>query len=375
MSKKFEKLYKISSNGQKISEWSIESTGDTYIITTGYTDGLKQSFPTKIMDRKNSRDLEEQADRVAESAWNEKRKTMYPSIREAHDAFTSKSMALGGYKPMLAEMYDPSKKQKFNIANCIIQPKLDGIRLLARKVDDEVLLYARSGALKTTTPHVNEQLNEVMENGEILDGELYKHGLELEDILSLVQSTKNTKDTSEIEYWVYDIPRMGNLVESEPYFKRLNEFMNRYGDSGDIVSESVRLTPSIQLESIQEIEQFHTDIVNDGYEGAILRNPLAPYQNKRTKDLLKVKKFQDAEFEIIGVKEGKGKLAGHGIFTCRTSSGKTFDVKMKGETSELIRYFEYPEEVIGKMLTVQFFSYTKHNTPRFPVGIRIREEL
>jgi hypothetical protein len=93
MTRRFEALYKVSSTG-KITKWSIETHNNQYTITTGYTDGAIQSFSTNVNEMKNSKSLEEQTEKMAESQWNLKRKVMYPSMEEARIAFTNKSMAL-----------------------------------------------------------------------------------------------------------------------------------------------------------------------------------------------------------------------------------------------------------------------------------------
>ena len=115
-----------------------------------------------------------------------------------------------------------------------------------------------------------------------------------------------------------------------------------------------------------------------GYEGAMVRNAEGAYESHpthRSGDLQKIKEFDDAEWPIIGIKEGKGKLAGHAIFTCRTQDGSEFDVKLVGDSSALREYFENPGKAIGKLLTVQYQGLTgKSGVPRFPVGLRVRED-
>jgi DNA ligase-1 len=111
------------------------------------------------------------------------------------------------------------------------------------------------------------------------------------------------------------------------------------------------------------------------YEGAMLRNKDSKYVNKRSYDLLKLKEFDDDEFEIIGIEEGRGKLAGHvGAFVCKTSDGKTFLAKMSGDTEKLADYFKDHSLWSGKRLTVQYQGLTgKERVPRFPVGKSIRD--
>ena len=114
----------------------------------------------------------------------------------------------------------------------------------------------------------------------------------------------------------------------------------------------------------------------EGYEGAIVRNADGLYVNKRSFDLQKVKEFDDAEFKVVGVVEGRGALAGHGIFVCVTKDGTKFEAKMSGAQAELKKFHQNPELALGKWLTVQFQGYTnKAGVPRFPVALRLREDV
>src|SRR5690606_16103633 len=96
----------------------------------------------------------------------------------------------------------------------------------------------------------------------------------------------------------------------------------------------------------------------------------------RTNDLIKVVAYQDDEFTIVGVEEGKGKLKGHvGAFVCETIEGQRFKAKLDGDTKLLKKYFENQKSCIGKLLTVKYRGMTtKNNVPRFPVGKAIRDK-
>jgi len=111
--------------------------------------GKNRRIQPTLKKMRNSKSLGDQAVLEATSQWNLKRKTMYPTIEEAFSAHAGRSLSLGGYSPMLAKELNP-KKPSFSIAKCYEQPKLDGKRIIARKIDGEVLLSARSGAIQTT---------------------------------------------------------------------------------------------------------------------------------------------------------------------------------------------------------------------------------
>ena len=74
-------------------------------------------------------------------------------------------------KPMLAQSYDKHKKKL--VYPCYTQPKLDGIRCLARRRGDVVTLYSRKGKVLELVPHINEALLSLLEDGQCADGELY----------------------------------------------------------------------------------------------------------------------------------------------------------------------------------------------------------
>ena len=103
----------------------------------------------------------------------------------------------------------------------------------------------------------------------------------------------------------------------------------------------------------------------------------ARHSEDRSLNLQKLKKFDDGEFEVIGVVEGRGKLAGHAIFVCRreVKAGVVveFNAKMKGEQAALKQYLASPP--IGATLTVKYQGFYKSGIPRIPVAWRLREDL
>ena len=147
---------------------------------------------------------------------------------------------------------------------------------------------------------------------------------------------------------------------------------------GDIIllgGKAVELVSTKFVNSEEEAGYQFTLHRKLGYEGSMVRLLGFPYENKRSAQLLKVKEFTDCEFEIVGVEEGRGKLTGHGIFVCHTSDRKEFRVKMAGETDKLKDFWVNKKKYIGKKLTVQFQGVTSDELPRFPVGLRLREDL
>lgn len=70
------------------------------------------------------------------------------------------------------------------------------------------------------------------------------------------------------------------------------------------------------------------DIVTaDGGEGMMIRAPESLYENRRSKALLKVKKFEDTEATVIGTEPGTGRLTGlMGAIRVREKDGTEFKI-------------------------------------------------
>jgi DNA ligase-1 len=129
------------------------------------------------------------------------------------------------------------------------------------------------------------------------------------------------------------------------------------------------------VNSAEEVMEGQAQAIEAGYEGAMVRNLASEYMFKnRSSSLLKVKSFEDAEFEIIGGKEGQGREAGMVVFKCKTSDGTEFDVRPRGTQEERSLMWQNLNSYIGKPLTVKYQGLTDEGKPRFPVGLHIRPE-
>ena len=362
-------LYKIAANG-KVQTWEVRTEGASVIVTTGYQDGAKTPHVTKVVDPKRSTSLEEQANAVATSKFNDKRKTYHLSVEDAINA--GNTLTSGGYKPMLAHMYSDYCDRLPD--SVFAQPKLDGIRAIAQNLNGEIRLFSRKGLPITTVPHINKSLASIMDVGDVFDGELYVHGMDFNKLSGLVRANVNQEDTSSIWYTVFDIPRTSEVRESDTYGHRLFKTFGSVDlSAGFNISDKVNFVSTYTLNSHSEISGFHDLMVSKGYEGAILRDPFMPYENKRSTRLLKYKVMSDAEYLITGYEEGSGDLEGCvGSFICRTTDGKQFNVKLAAPEKTLKHYFEHPKEFMGRPLTVQYQQLSEDGIPRFPVGKAIR---
>ncbi len=402
------KLYKKTSTGAT-QEWEVlvdaeKEKGKSIAVITSKYGQVKGKIQTareivrvgKNIGKSNETTPLEQARQQAESTWKKKQDKGY--------VIDIKDIDSGGknadIRPMLAHKYEDKAHTIEEGQMVYLQPKLDGIRCIAKMVNGVVSLHTRNGKAITAVPHVNEDLQDCMEEGEILDGELYHCDLEFNDITSLVRSTKPKEESGTIEYHIFD-----TFDTEHNYYDRHLSWVDDWNISH---LGSIRLVPTfLEPFSLDLLDKYHDDWVAEGYEGAMIRIQGDPgYEQKRTKHLLKYKKFQDEEFEILSYEEGTAgtKLDGHlGAFYLETDSkyapfvidkdgnihdGKrrvqrepgdrgAFKGKPDGPQKTLKKIWEERDQWKHKKVTVTFQNYSKYGIPRFPIvkGLRWEEDL
>ena len=118
-----------------------------------------------------------------------------------------------------------------------------------------------------------------------------------------------------------------------------------------------------------EHEELEHIIVVKG-EGVMLRNAKAPYEHGRTKNLLKVKRWHDAEARVVGYVAGKGKYSGRlGALECAMiPSGAKFSLGTGFKDAERENHL-YP---IGSTVTYSYQNLTDGGIPHFPKYLRAR---
>lgn len=368
----FRSLYKKGSK-DSVQFWEISVDGSTIITRWGQVNGKIQETRDKVKEgknkgRANSTTPEQQALSEAESLWEKKLQKGYVQSMTMALAGMVDVAVKGGIFPMLAEKFEEFKHKL--ICPCYGQPKFDGHRCIAIITEGVCTLWTRSRKPITSMGHIIKAFNEMKFNPRetyVFDGELYNHDYKenFEDLTSFIKDSKAKPGADVVQYHIYD------MVTDQPFSVRTQNLKKIF--TGCV--HPLVLVETVFVPNLTELNIAYEQFLEQGYEGAMARNANGLYVNKRSVDLLKMKTFMDEEFEIVAVEEGRGKLVGHGIFVCKTKNGDTFKAKMKGDTSELKKYWTDPSLAVGRQLTVKFQGYTKKNeVPRFPVALRFRDD-
>ena len=124
----------------------------------------------------------------------------------------------------------------------------------------------------------------------------------------------------------------------------------------------------VECTSEDHLDQYENDLLDLGAEGVMIRKPGSLYQHKRSDDLLKIKRIQSAEAEVIGYEDGKGKHANRVGALIARFAGQVFKLGT-GLTNE---QRETPP-AIGSIVTFSFFELTDGGKPRFPSFLAVRD--
>ena len=367
--KSFPSLYSLNTNGS-IQRWTISVDGYTIAKEYGQIGGKFQSVSDEVKSGKNvgktnETSREEQAVAEATAQWEKKLKSGYVrSENDAHKNKVDEEFVDGGIEPMLAHKWrDHSSKILYP---AFIQPKLDGIRCLAMLRKGKCTLWSRTRKPINSMPHIIEEIERQFKGQDdvVLDGELYNHSYKdkFEEIVSLVRPDAPKAGHGVVQYHIYDMAA------------QLWTFQQRSAFLSERIKPNKILVLVDSLVAVEEeaVQDLFTDFRKAGYEGAMIRNAKSLYEFKRSYGLQKIKEFDDAEFEIIGVEAGRGRMSECAIFVCKTKKGNEFNCKMEGSLDALKVFLQKPKSVIGKALTVRYQGMTSGDVPRFPIGVTVR---
>ena len=130
----------------------------------------------------------------------------------------------------------------------------------------------------------------------------------------------------------------------------------------------VELVEQIKCASESHLRAFEADVLANGGEGVMLREPASDYVHFRTYSLRKVKQFSNSEAIVIDHVEGTGQNAGRlGALVCEWSG---HEVRLGAGLTEHHRDNPPP---IGELVTFKFFGLHKGGTPRHPSFVSARD--
>jgi len=349
MNKPLEILYGLGNNG-KVLEYEMQVVGNRFRTITGSQGfGHVTSEWTvcegKNLGRANETTPEEQAYSEAKSRWEKKQKSggYWKNIKDINKVkFVEPMLAY----PLVNSKHDRTKHVKFP---CMVDRKYNGGRVIFTRNG----AFTRKGEKYLTIPHIVKSLEPLFEKYPdlVIDSEGYNHlyRYELNELMSILRTSVNITDKllekSEkiVRLYVYDCYGFETTEEETGCWHRRLALNALLKDIPYTVA-----VPFKTAHSLKEVYEIYDEYVREGYEGAIVRNWNAPYQHKRTNDLIKIKPEEDAEATVITIHKGNGNASNFAATaTLKMEDGREFDATFRGPEDQKIDILKHPENWVG----------------------------
>ena len=264
-----------------------------------------------------------------------------------------------------------------------ITTKIDGGRIIALKENGQVSFFTRAGQKYEGLVDLEDEMSRLMPDNICLDGEitlLVRGNLSSKDAYKETMKIVRTKDKEKhgIKMLVFDAMSVSDFktqTSSMTYIQRrqMLDCMSAFD-----TARYFELLPILYRGSdASEITRILEEEVSNGEEGIMINICDAPYEFKRTNGLLKVKKMQTMDLEIIGFEEGEGRLAGKlGAVLVRYKNGNVVKVGSGFSDDLRVTIWANQSDYLGKIAEISYFEETTNasggTSLRFPIFKDVR---
>ena len=274
----------------------------------------------------------------------------------------------------------------------LIEVKLDGVRVLTIvRADGRVDMFSRNGKELANFPHIAEQISQVMKQKPadqsmdvVLDGEIMSSSFQ--DLMKQVHRKDNVEAGDAVL----------NLFDVIP----LEDFEKGFYDKDQTTRSSMvklwvetnqALLPNVTYVANELVDldtpkgqkrykEINAKAIAGGYEGIMLKDPLAGYECKRSVAWLKLKPFIEVSLAVVTTEEGTGKNVGKlGALVCEgEDDGKLIKVNVGSGFSDSDRdsFYQSRDTLPGQIVEVRADAVTQNQdgtySLRFPRFLRFR---
>ena len=286
---------------------------------------------------------------------------------------------------MLAD--DSKKHEKKMTGEVLVEPKFDGVRVLAVcDVDkDEITLYSRNGKELTNFPLIKLNLDTVileqLQQSVVLDGEVMS-----DDFQTLMREIhrKGGAKTDDAVLNLFDIVPLADFAQGK---SKLTLTQRKEMLEGLKLPVNVRTVEYVRMNLSDEDGQkqfadYNKLCIDRGYEGIMIKPADGIYECKRSSLWLKVKPFIEVSLKVVAVEEGTGRNAGKlgALIVEGTDMDKFIKTNVGSGLTDDNReqYWQARDKLIGQIVEVRADAITQNQEAdgeyslRFPRFLRFR---
>jgi DNA ligase-1 len=290
------------------------------------------------------------------------------------------------FETMLA--HDGANHEKKIIGKKLLEPKLDGVRVITvvNAENKTAVMYSRNGKLLENFGHITSAIEaniEMFDRSMVLDGEMVSSSFQA---LMKQVHRKSDADASDARLMLFDILPLSEFQKGKSTMgqQRRSVMLRGMKTIFDKIG-SIDIIPQIEVDLDSyvgelEFKQYNKDAIESGFEGIMIKDVNAIYECKRTVSWLKMKPFIEVSLEITDVEEGTGKNVGRlGALVCSgVDDGKTIVVNVgSGFTdADRIEFWDNRVNLPRQIVEVRADAVTQNQdgtySLRFPRFLRFR---
>jgi DNA ligase-1 len=299
-----------------------------------------------------------------------------------------KKNAVPVFECMLA--HDGANHEKKIIGKKLLEPKLDGVRVITiiNMENRTVSQYSRNGKLLENFGHITAALEANIDDFErsmVLDGEMVSSSFQA---LMKQVHRKSDVQSEDARLMLFDIVPLrefqkGKSVMGQKRRSNLLRSMKPFFDKTGVIDIISQL--EVDLDSgvgEMQFKQYNKDAIENGFEGIMIKELEALYECKRSVSWLKQKPFIEVSLKVTALEEGTGKNQGRlGALICEgEDDGKKIRVNVgSGLTDELRdEIWSDQDAVLGQIVEIRADAATRNQDSedifslRFPRFLRFR---
>ena len=274
-----------------------------------------------------------------------------------------------------------------------LEPKLDGVRVLAAIQGMNVGLFSRNGKQFANFPQIEKDIllhrsafqKSLGSGGRfVLDGEVTGESFQK---LMKQAHRKSDVETANMVYNIFDVIPLDDFQRgywNAPQFKRF-DYLEQARVRLEDKNSSLRIVSGLEVdlntaEGHDIMRRYAEDCVADGFEGIMIKAVDAPYVCKRADYWMKWKPTITVDLNIVDFEEGTGRNAGRlGAIVCEGEDhGRRIRVNVGSGLSDADRdeYWHSRNQLLGHLVEVQADAVTQNQdgsySLRFPRFLRFR---
>jgi DNA ligase-1 len=294
------------------------------------------------------------------------------------------------FECMLA--HDGAKQEKRLVGKKLLEPKLDGVRVVTviNVVSRTATMYSRNGKLLENFSHITDAIEAnigMFDRSIIIDGEMVSSSFQA---LMKQVHRKSDVQSSDARLMAFDVLPLSEFLAGESIMgqrRRSNLLRSMQPQFDKIGNIDIIPQQEVDLDTYVgelEFKQYNKDAIEAGFEGIMIKDIDAKYECKRSTSWLKMKPFIEVSLTVVAVEEGSaetknvGKL---GALVCEgEDDGKFIRVNVGGGYTDELRdsIWASKDTVIGQIVEVRADAATRSQDSediyslRFPRFLRFR---